>query len=293
MRKLRTRLTVRETDLPRVERLLHPLLAGTTVAAVVISVAAILALITPATWPDNADGPVPDHLITAGASLALLATLLGLRKLSQRLPISDTVNLLLGGFTLAITLDIPPGALAAGPGLIAYALPISAAALLLTPGAGVIWATIATLAALGRILVAVAVRGLSFNPVIFAGSMFFLYLLAILNSRVVWWYMFKTWPHMKDEALSVQKDGLLSLPIPEASDDLRLEIEKLAEEACQMDRQDMHLEKLLDIEWRLNNCVMEAYSLSRKEVETINATLPMRDPLHILQKRVRMDLEDG
>ena len=80
------RLTVRETDLPRVERLLHPLLAGSTAAAIVISIVTTLALIAKPSWLDNAGGPVADRWMSFGTSLVLLATLIGLRKLSQRLP---------------------------------------------------------------------------------------------------------------------------------------------------------------------------------------------------------------
>ena len=43
---------------------------------------------------------------------------------------------------------------------------------------------------------------------------------ALLNSRIVWWYIYRKWTHMKDEALTVQKQKVLSLPIPEVAPDL-------------------------------------------------------------------------
>ena len=45
-------------------------------------------------------------------------------------------------------------------------------------------------------------------------------LLAILNSSLLWWYMWREFPHMKDEALSIDGQCVERLPIPRISDEL-------------------------------------------------------------------------
>lgn len=114
-----------------------------------------------------------------------------------------------------------------------------------------------------------------------------LYLLAVLNSRVIWWYIYRMWTHMKDEALTVQKQRVLLLPVPEVSDDLRSQIEILVQQAYEIAGQDDKLPELLQIETQLNDHVIEAFKLSQAEIATINSTLPPRDPLVVLEKRVR------
>jgi len=113
------------------------------------------------------------------------------------------------------------------------------------------------------------------------------YLLAILNSRVIWWYIFRLWPHMKDEALRAQNRRLLSVPIPEASDDLRLKIEKLVGQAYKVAGQEDKLSDLLNIEAEIQDCVVEAYGLTSAEIALIHRTLPLRDPLVVLEGRLR------
>lgn len=112
-----------------------------------------------------------------------------------------------------------------------------------------------------------------------------LYLLAVLNSRVMWWFLYRTWPHMKDEALSVQKSGLLSLPIPNAPADLRAEIETLARQAIAL-AGDVSA-NLMDLERRLDRCIMDAFGLSAAEVAVVERALPPRDPLVVLEGRLR------
>ncbi|MBM4466526.1 MAG: hypothetical protein FJ014_13390 [Chloroflexi bacterium] len=113
-----------------------------------------------------------------------------------------------------------------------------------------------------------------------------LYALAILNSRVIWWYLFRMWPHMKDEAVRVQKQELMSLPVPEASADLRSKIEALAQQAYEIAGED-NLAQLFDIEVQMQHRVIEAFELTNAEVSLIERTLPPRDPLVVLEKRLR------
>jgi len=52
-----------------------------------------------------------------------------------------------------------------------------------------------------------------------------LYLLAVLNSPLLWWHNWRYLPHMKDEALSPVGELMLTLPIAPPSDDIRAEVE--------------------------------------------------------------------
>ena len=58
-----------------------------------------------------------------------------------------------------------------------------------------------------------------------------LYLLAILNSRVAWWVINRTFQHMKDEGINVNIQYLKKLPIPNASAALRANIVALSQRA--------------------------------------------------------------
>ncbi len=113
-----------------------------------------------------------------------------------------------------------------------------------------------------------------------------LYLLAILNSRVIWWYLYRIWPHMKDEALAVQKPHLLALPIPTASEAIRTQIVTLTQQAYELSQSETQLSQLLEIEWQLNDLINGIFDLSRKEIQTISCTLPPRDPLEVLARKV-------
>jgi len=176
LRKLLKLLTVQETDVPRVERFLHTLLLGVIVTTTSIIGTAILALVLNLSQPAaSSNWRVP------GMSLLLLITTLVLRRLSQRGLISETINLLLAAVTLYITLAMPPGSLAAGPVLAAYALPVTVAALLLTPDAGLIWAAVATLAILARALAVTIGSAVTLHPLTLVGGVFSLHLLALLN----------------------------------------------------------------------------------------------------------------
>ncbi|MDY0166183.1 MAG: N-6 DNA methylase [Thermoguttaceae bacterium] len=53
-----------------------------------------------------------------------------------------------------------------------------------------------------------------------------LYLLGVLNSPLMWWHNWRHLPHMKDEALAPNPTVLNSIPIAEATDGTRAEVEK-------------------------------------------------------------------
>ncbi len=56
------------------------------------------------------------------------------------------------------------------------------------------------------------------------------YLLAVLNSPLLWWHNWRYLPHMKDEALSPVSFRMEDLPIARPSDPLRAEVEKLVKQ---------------------------------------------------------------
>jgi len=176
LRKPLKLLTVQETDVPRVEQFLPMLLSGVIIATTSIIGAAVLALVLNLVQPTASS-----NWRILGPSLLLLIATLALRRLSQRGLISETINLLLAAVILYITLAMPPGSLAAGPVLVAYALPVTVAALLLTPGAGLFWAAVATLAILARALAVTKGSAVTLHPVTLAGGVFSLHLLALLN----------------------------------------------------------------------------------------------------------------
>lgn len=55
------------------------------------------------------------------------------------------------------------------------------------------------------------------------------YLLAVLNSPLVWWYNWRYLPHMKDEALSPKGELMEAFPIALPSDAIRAEVETAVE----------------------------------------------------------------
>jgi hypothetical protein len=112
-----------------------------------------------------------------------------------------------------------------------------------------------------------------------------LYLLALLNSRIMWWYMYRLWPHMKDEAIRVQNEKWQSVPVPVVSPAKRAQVEALVQQALLSEE----ARPALEIEQQIHKCVVEAYGLTPAEVALIDNTLPPRDPLVVLHRRLTKD----
>ena len=106
-----------------------------------------------------------------------------------------------------------------------------------------------------------------------------LYLLAILNSRIIWWIVNRTFQHMKDEGLSVDVQFLKRLPIPTVAHPLRSEIESLAGEIIAASDSPSGSERIPSLEMRLNDLVTIAFALTDAEQEDLVASLPPRDPI--------------
>ncbi|MGB9408102.1 MAG: UvrD-helicase domain-containing protein, partial [Terracidiphilus sp.] len=104
-----------------------------------------------------------------------------------------------------------------------------------------------------------------------------LYLLGILNSRVSWWIINRTFQHMKDDGLSVDIQFLMSLPIPHVAPSLYTEI---SETVKSLIAKAYEVQPALEI--HLNQLVLEAFQLSEEERTMIDNSLPLRDPIAIL-----------
>jgi type I restriction-modification system DNA methylase subunit len=110
-----------------------------------------------------------------------------------------------------------------------------------------------------------------------------LFVLAVLNSPVAWWYMSLTFPHLKDEALYMHADHLARFPIPHAADSLKETIR----ERCRTLRQLLvdptaALDPRVELERELSNLVVEAYGLTTGEQKVMDQAPVLRDPLHVL-----------
>jgi hypothetical protein len=114
-----------------------------------------------------------------------------------------------------------------------------------------------------------------------------LYLLAVLNSRVTWWIINRTFQHMKDDGISVDVQFLLALPIPGADAPLRTEIESLANRLIHLSQSSVaDAAEQSDLELRLNSLVQQAFALTPEEVSVLAHSLPPRDPIALLPTAV-------
>ncbi len=184
LKNLRKILTIQETDLPWVQALLDTLLNGVIVMAAIVTALSLIiafAQMTTAT-------PALDSLLRGFEALLLSASIYGLLKRGQQeysvRRVSETINLLLVVVVFFITLFVPLGFLVDGPVLIIYALPITAAALLLTPDAGLIWAAITALFLTTRALVVANVLPEGIEPFVVVQDITFFVLVAFA-SRVI------------------------------------------------------------------------------------------------------------
>lgn len=119
-----------------------------------------------------------------------------------------------------------------------------------------------------------------------------LYLLAILNSRVTWWIVNRTFQHMKDEGLSVDVQFLKRLPVPTVVENVRSEIESLVGEIVAGRDLPSSLEQMPRLEIRLNELVTKAFALTETEQEVLISSLPPRDPIAELERKAVSPAKD-
>ena len=158
IRELAKLLTIREQDLPRVQPLLTILLRGITIVAIVPCLISITVL-----WGGQTDFKV----WMIGGFLPLAAAWILYRRHQQAVdrsndPDSDpaeaitstteTTHLILATLILYATIAGPPEFLISAPTMMIYALPLVMAALLMSPASSLVWATIATVFFVARMI---------------------------------------------------------------------------------------------------------------------------------------------
>ncbi|WP_119071974.1 Eco57I restriction-modification methylase domain-containing protein [Aggregatilinea lenta] len=108
-----------------------------------------------------------------------------------------------------------------------------------------------------------------------------LYLLAVLNSPLMWWHNWRYLGHMKDEALNPAGAKMVDLPIAVPSDTLRNQVEPAVKQLInlstelqtpEVEGERRHLEK------QLSELVNQAYGLTPQELELLWRTAPQRMP---------------
>lgn len=105
------------------------------------------------------------------------------------------------------------------------------------------------------------------------------FLLAVLNSRVSWWIINRTFQHMKDDGLSVDVQFLKRLPIPDATPEQRREISAVARKIVSADKGD----EVAALELRLDQLIAREFALTSEEHRTLVESLPPRDPISVLK----------
>jgi hypothetical protein len=114
-----------------------------------------------------------------------------------------------------------------------------------------------------------------------------LYLLAILNSRLIWWVVARVFQHMKDEGLKMENQHLVNLPVPDAPEGLRETIRQEAEGLRMLTLTEPGaLAELLRRERVINGLVEQAFGLTEEERSLLIGSLPPRDPLAVLEEEV-------
>jgi hypothetical protein len=120
------------------------------------------------------------------------------------------------------------------------------------------------------------------------------FLLAVLNSRLMWWIFCHLAQSAKDGARRYR--GILgSLPVPtDADPNLVAEIARHSRGLVSLKRAGVHPEALLPMEEHLDSLITQAYRLSEDDSKVLLESLPERDPLTLLAKAAGMSLgRDG
>jgi hypothetical protein len=102
-----------------------------------------------------------------------------------------------------------------------------------------------------------------------------LYLLAVLNSSLMWWFNWRHLPHMKDEALTPQTFKMEGLPIAQPREPVRQEIEQIVSTLLQrIDDRRQHQATLIDwlrVEFEITKRSQKLLSASSLDAEAFVA----------------------
>jgi len=112
------------------------------------------------------------------------------------------------------------------------------------------------------------------------------FLLAVLNSRLMWWIFSHLAQPAKDEARRYR--GILgSLPVPaDTEPSLVAEIARHSRELVSLKMAGTHPNVLMPIEEHLDSLIMQAFRLNEDDSKVLLESLPERDPLMLLGKAV-------
>ncbi|MCP3962315.1 MAG: N-6 DNA methylase [bacterium] len=103
------------------------------------------------------------------------------------------------------------------------------------------------------------------------------FVLGVLNSRVAWWIIYRTFQRMKDDGISVDVNALARFPLPSSGIESRRRISELVETSLQRASDS----SIPAVEETLNQEVYDLYNLSHEERRTLEQSLPPRDPLEV------------
>ena len=116
-----------------------------------------------------------------------------------------------------------------------------------------------------------------------------LFILAVLNSRVAWWYMTLTFPHLKDEALYMHADYLAHFPIPQPSELFKENVREI----CRALRKivtdpSAEISTRISLEKKLSDRVWEAYGFNSDEQKILEEISVLRDPIDVISSKMEM-----
>ena len=109
------------------------------------------------------------------------------------------------------------------------------------------------------------------------------WLLAVLNSRLMWWFLTRFLPHMKDEALTpsgfrMEHARIVRPDAPTRRTAVEL-ISRVTDSAASVMSR-------LEAETELSDLISGAYGLSNAEIKLLAETRAVRDPLDVQKKRL-------
>lgn len=108
-----------------------------------------------------------------------------------------------------------------------------------------------------------------------------LFVLALLNSPLGWWYMTRTFPHKKDEALSMDVEYLGDFPVPAASIDQQEAVRSICRE---LQNPDVDIADSIALEQQLSVMIFDVFELSDRQRHIVRQNGVVRDPIDRLQK---------
>ena len=114
-----------------------------------------------------------------------------------------------------------------------------------------------------------------------------MFVMAVLNSSLAWWYMWRTAQHGKDEVLRLIREYAKSFPIPAIDQPTRNKVDALARELI-LAYSEIAVPQVqhLELEQKLSALVENAFNLTDEQKDLIRTTAPPRDPINVLASKL-------